>query len=71
MRADKFVAYLRVSTARQGRSGLGLDAQRETLRNYLANTGGRLLAESRAASGPTVPSCSAPSGGPKRAAPDS
>jgi DNA invertase Pin-like site-specific DNA recombinase len=45
MRADKFVAYLRVSTARQGRSGLGLDAQREALRNYLANTGGRLLAE--------------------------
>lgn len=45
MGADKFVAYLRVSTARQGRSGLGLDAQREALRSYLANTGGRLLAE--------------------------
>jgi DNA invertase Pin-like site-specific DNA recombinase len=37
---NKFVAYYRVSTDRQGRSGLGLDAQRETVRQFLAGTGG-------------------------------
>lgn len=43
--ADKFVAYYRVSTARQGRSGLGLEAQRDAVLGYLKGTGGRLLGE--------------------------
>jgi DNA invertase Pin-like site-specific DNA recombinase len=39
MAKGKFVAYYRVSTAKQGASGLGLEAQQEAVRSYL--NGGR------------------------------
>ena len=35
MTEDRFVSYLRVSTGKQERSGLGLEAQRETVRLHL------------------------------------
>lgn len=33
----KYIAYLRVSTQKQGYSGLGLEAQRDIIRNYLGD----------------------------------
>lgn len=41
----KYVSYLRVSTDKQGRSGLGLEAQRNSIHSYLKGSDGELLGE--------------------------
>ncbi len=40
-----YVAYYRVSTRQQEHSGLGLDAQRQTVRQYIKHNGNRIVAE--------------------------
>jgi DNA invertase Pin-like site-specific DNA recombinase len=46
MAGSKFIAYYRVSTQRQGTSGLGLDAQRDAVAAYVSSgRGGSLVGE--------------------------
>lgn len=42
---EKLIAYYRVSTKKQGRSGLGLDAQRKMVSDFVKAQGGELIAE--------------------------
>lgn len=39
----KYIAYYRVSTAKQGASGLGLEAQQSTVKNYIQSSNGSLI----------------------------
>jgi DNA invertase Pin-like site-specific DNA recombinase len=45
MAKGRFISYLRVSTAKQGRSGLGIEAQRHAVESYLNGGKWELLAE--------------------------
>jgi DNA invertase Pin-like site-specific DNA recombinase len=45
MKQRRFVSYMRVSTSEQGESGLGLEAQRQAVADYLAAESCDLIAE--------------------------
>jgi DNA invertase Pin-like site-specific DNA recombinase len=45
MVSSRYISYIRVSTHKQGRDGLGSDAQRHAIKAHLAGTAGELLAE--------------------------
>lgn len=45
MRARQYVAYYRVSSPQQGFSGLGLEAQRASVQQYVEKQSGKLVAE--------------------------
>ncbi len=42
--SDRFVAYYRVSTDKQGRSGLGMEAQQKAVEDYVVGVSGFLIA---------------------------
>ena len=43
--AGKLVAYYRVSTPKQGKSGLGLEAQKAAVKDYATRTGSVIVKE--------------------------
>jgi DNA invertase Pin-like site-specific DNA recombinase len=45
MATGKFISYLRVSTERQGRNGLGIEAQRQAVRDFLDGGRWQLIGE--------------------------
>lgn len=45
MKAEKFVVYLRVSTRKQGESGLGLEAQKKAVSDFLGGRKAEVVAE--------------------------
>jgi DNA invertase Pin-like site-specific DNA recombinase len=45
MKTTRFVSYLRVSTAKQGASGLGIEAQRDAIATFMTQTGAGHVAE--------------------------
>lgn len=42
---NKIISYIRVSTQKQGLSGLGMEAQEEAVKQYIKATGAKLVAE--------------------------
>ncbi|MCL2649027.1 MAG: recombinase family protein [Phycisphaerales bacterium] len=42
---EKLIAYYRVSTAKQGRSGLGFEGQKEAVQRYAVGCGGEIIHE--------------------------
>lgn len=45
MSKGKFISYIRVSTGKQGRSGLGLEAQRKSIQDYVQKNNWTVLQE--------------------------
>ena len=43
MASKRLIGYVRVSTAKQGHSGLGIEAQKETLERFAATEGFQIL----------------------------
>ncbi|MEX5597363.1 recombinase family protein [Pseudophaeobacter sp. C1-32P7] len=43
--SDKYISYIRVSTDRQGKSGLGLEAQKTVVNGFISQSGGKLISE--------------------------